>query len=131
MLKKSKIKISSNRSFGIVFFVVFFVLGLYPIISNGNINIYFLTTAILFLVLGLLNSKILYPLNYIWFKLGIFLGLVISPIVMGVIFFAVVTPTGLIMRLAGKDLLKKKFSKSKDTYWIKREKIKNSMKRQF
>ena len=107
MLKKSKIKISSNRSFGIVFFVVFFVLGLYPIISNGNINIYFLTTAILFLVLGLLNSKILYPLNYIWFKLGIFLGLVISPIVMGVIFFAVVTPTGLIMRLAGKDLLKK------------------------
>tara|TARA_B110000438_G_C15588416_1_gene552741 strand:- start:21 stop:416 length:396 start_codon:yes stop_codon:yes gene_type:complete len=131
MLKKSKIKISSNRSFGIVFFVFFTIIGIYPVISNGDVNIYFLISAIIFLILGILNSKILYPLNYVWFKFGLLLGLVIGPIVMGIIFFAVVTPTGLIMRLIGKDLLNKKFLKKNETYWIKREKIKSSMKQQF
>ena len=131
MLTKSKIKISSNRSFGIVFFVFFTIVGIYPVIDNGDINIYFIISAIVFLILGILNSKILYPLNYVWFKFGILLGAVIAPIVMGIIFFAVVTPTGLIMRLLGKDLLKKKFLKNSETYWIKRQKIKSSMKQQF
>ena len=131
MLTKSKIKISSNRSFGIVFFVFFTILGIYPVIDNGDINIYFIISAIVFLILGILNSKVLYPLNYVWFKFGILLGKVIAPIVMGIIFFAVVTPTGLIMRLLGKDLLKKKFLKNSETYWIKSQKVKSSMKQQF
>ena len=131
MLTKSKIKISSNRSFGIVFFVFFTIVGIYPVIDNGDINIYFIISAIVFLILGILNSKVLYPLNYVWFKFGILLGAVIAPIVMGIIFFAVVTPTGLIMRLLGKDLLKKKFLKNSETYWIKSQKVKSSMKQQF
>ena len=131
MLTKSKIKISSNRSFGIVFFVFFTIVGIYPVIDNGDINIYFIISAIVFLILGILNSKVLYPLNYVWFRFGILLGAVIAPIVMGIIFFAVVTPTGLIMRLLGKDLLKKKFLKNSETYWIKSQKVKSSMKQQF
>ena len=131
MSSKTKIKISSNRSFGIVFSIFFTLLGLYPILNNANINIYFLVTAAFFLVLGLLNSKILFPLNYIWFKFGILLGFIVAPIVMGIIFFAVVTPTGIIMRIAGKDLLRKKFIANKESYWIKREKIISSMKNQF
>ena len=131
MSTKTKIKISSNRSFGIVFSVFFTLLGLYPILNSESINIYFLITAAFFLVLGLLNSKILFPLNYIWFKFGILLGFIVAPIVMGIIFFAVVTPTGIIMRLAGKDLLKRKFIVNKESYWIKRDKIISSMKNQF
>ena len=98
------IKISSNRSFGIVFFVVFILVALYPLIYSGEIRIWSIVLSLIFLTLGLLNSKILTPLNKIWFKFGIILGKIISPIIMGVIFFLVVTPIGLIMRLFGKDL---------------------------
>ena len=92
------IKISSNRSFGIVFCVVFLLIGLYPIIYNQDIRFWPFGISIIFLILGLLNSKILTPLNKIWFKFGLFLGKIISPLIMGIIFFFVVTPIGIIMR---------------------------------
>tara|TARA_Y100000590_G_scaffold406667_1_gene496215 strand:+ start:1528 stop:1929 length:402 start_codon:yes stop_codon:yes gene_type:complete len=125
------VKLSSNRSFGLVFFVVFLIISLWPIISEEPIRIWSAVISIIFLILGIINSKLLTPLNKIWFKFGILLGNIVSPIVMGILFFAVVTPTGLILRVFGKDLLGKKFDKEKKSYWIKRETPVGSMKRQF
>tara|TARA_B100001248_G_scaffold101318_1_gene75359 strand:+ start:216 stop:599 length:384 start_codon:yes stop_codon:yes gene_type:complete len=124
------IKISSNRSFGIVFFIVFLLVSIYPLINDEEIRIWSLIISIIFLLLGLLNSQILTPLNQIWFKLGIFLGKIVSPIVMGIIFFLVVTPTGIIMRILKKDLLNLKYSDEK-SYWIKKKGPKSKMKDQF
>ena len=129
--KKSKIKISSNRSFGITFFVVFIILSLWPELNDGQINIWLLLISLIFLALGLLKSNFLTPLNKLWFKFGMILGSVVSPVVMALVFFMVVTPTGLIMRAFGKDLLNKKHDKKKETYWIKRYNSIGSMKRQF
>ena len=112
-------EIGSNRSFGIVFFIFFLILGLYPIINNGEIRIWLIAISIVFLFLGLLNSKILSPLNIVWFKFGIFLGKIISPIVMIMIFFIVVTPIGLLMRIFGKDILNLKYNDNK-SYWIEK-----------
>ena len=125
-----EIKIGSNRSFGVVFFVVFLLIALYPLINNGEIRIWSLITSIIFLILGLLNSKLLNPLNKFWFKFGIVLGKIISPLVMGIIFFLVVTPIGIIMRLLKKDLLNLKYNK-KETYWIDKSGPKSKMKNQF
>ena len=125
-----EIKISSNRSFGIVFFIVFFLIATYPIINDGHVRIWSLIISVVFLILGLLNSEILSPLNKIWFKFGILLGKIISPLVMGLIFFLVVTPIGLFMRLLNKDLLKLKFNKNK-SYWIEKNEPKSKMKNQF
>jgi len=125
----NKIKISSNRSFGIVFFTFFLILSLWPLTKGEEIKIGLLIVSILFLVLGLIKSKILTPLNILWFKFGILLGRFVSPIVMGIIFFLVVTPTGYIMRLIGKDLLRLK--KNKNSYWIKKANYKTTMKNQF
>ena len=124
------IKTSSNRSFGIVFFIVFLLVSIYPLINDEEIRIWSLIISIIFLLLGLLNSQILTPLNQIWFKLGIFLGKIVSPIVMGIIFFLVVTPTGIIMRILKKDLLNLKYSDDK-SYWIKKKGPKSKMKDQF
>ena len=124
------IKISSNRSFGIVFFVVFFIVSFYPLINDENIRYWSLYISLIFLILGLINSKILTPLNKIWFKFGIFLGKFISPIVMGIIFFLVVTPIGLIMKILKKDLLNLKFNKDR-SYWIEKTEPKSKMKNQF
>ena len=125
-----KIKISSNKSFGIVFFILFFLISFYPLLNNQSIRIWALLISLLFLILGILNSKILTPLNLIWFKLGIFLGKIISPLIMGIIFFLVVTPIGIILRLCGKDVLNLKKNK-KETYWINKPTTKNDMKKQF
>ena len=124
------IKKSSNRSFGIVFFIVFLIISLYPLLNSEPIKIWFLIIALIFLVLGLINSKILTPLNKLWFKFGIILGKIVSPFVMGVIFFFVVTPIGLIMRLLGKDLLNLKYNGNK-SYWIEKSGPKSKMKNQF
>ena len=124
------VKIGSNKSFGIVFFVVFLLISLYPLLNNESIRIWSLVISIIFLILGVLNSKILSPLNKIWFKFGIFLGKIISPIVMGIIFFLVVTPTGFIMRLLGKDVLNLKYNDHK-YYWIEKTGPKSKMKDQF
>ena len=124
------IKISSNRSFGIVFFIVFLLIALYPLTYSQDIRAWSVIISIIFLVLGLLNSKILTPLNKLWFKFGIFLGKIISPIIMGIIFFLVVTPIGLLMRLLGKDLINLKYNNNK-SYWIEKKGPKSKMKNQF
>ena len=124
------VKISSNRSFGIVFFVVFLIIALFPLINDGNIRLWSLIVSLAFLALGLLNSKFLSPLNKIWFKFGLFLGKIISPMVMGLIFFFVVTPIGILMRLLKKDLLNLNFSSNK-SYWIEKNEPKSKMKNQF
>jgi hypothetical protein len=124
------IKIGSNRSFGIVFFVVFLIIATYPLINDDELRLWSLIISIVFLFLGLVNSKILNPLNKLWFKFGIFLGKIISPLVMGIIFFLVVTPIGLLMRLLNKDLLNLKF-KNNNTYWIEKTEPKSKMKNQY
>ena len=131
MASNSKIKISSNRSFGLVFFVVFLIVALWPLKHEEDIRLWSLVLSIIFFILGVLNSKLLTPLNKLWFKFGIFLGFIVSPIVMGIVYFLVVTPTGVFMRLLGKDLLKTSKVKSASTYWIKRDKQQSTMKKQF
>ena len=130
MRQNKEIKLPSNRSFGIVFFTVFLILSLYPLVNSESIRIWSLIISIIFLVLGLLNSKILTPLNKLWFKFGILLGKIVSPFVMGIIFFLVVTPIGLIMRLFGKDVLNLKYNEKK-SYWIEKKGPKSKMKNQF
>ena len=125
-----KIKKSSNKSFGIVFFIVFIIIGFWPLLDINTYRLWAIIIAFIFLALGLVNSKLLTPLNILWFKFGLFLGKVVSPLVMGIIFFAVVTPTGFLMRILKKDLLNLKFT-NKDTYWIKKNEPKSKMKNQF
>ena len=125
-----EIKISSNRSFGIVFFIVFLLIALYPLLKGSDLRIWSLVISFVFLVLGLINSKILTSLNRLWFKFGLLLGRFISPLIMGIIFFVVVTPIGIMMRLLKKDLLNLKYNK-KETYWIIKSGPKSKMKNQF
>ena len=125
-----EIKISSNRSFGTVFFIVFLLIALYPLLKDNDLRIWSLVISFIFLILGLINSKILTPLNRLWFKFGLLLGKFISPLIMGIIFFIVVTPIGIIMRLLKKDLLNLKYNK-KETYWIDKSGPKSKMKNQF
>ena len=129
-MKAKDIKISSNKSFGIVFAVVFSLIALWPLLKGNEIRLWSLIISIIFLTLGLLNSRILTPLNKLWFKLGILLGNFIAPIIMGIIFFFVVTPTGIIMKLLRKDLIKLK-KNNDESYWIEKKDIKSSMKNQF
>ena len=129
-MKNTEIKIGSNKSFGIVFFIVFLLIAIYPLINNDELRIWSLVVSIIFLILGLINSKVLTPLNKLWFKFGLLLGKAISPLIMGIIFFLVVTPTALIMRIIGKDLLNLKFN-NKNSYWIEKTGPKSKMKNQF
>lgn len=124
------IRIGSNKSFGLVFSVVFLIIALYPLLNDEDVRIWSLITSFIFLFLGLMNSKILFPLNKIWFKFGLLLGKIISPLIMGIIFFLVVTPIGILMRIFNKDLLNLKFNKQK-TYWIEKNDLKSNMKNQF
>ena len=125
-----KIKLPSNRSFGLLFFLVFLIISLWPLSYEGEIRIVTLIISIIFLILGLINSNILKPLNFLWMKFGILLGKIISPLVIGIIFFIVVTPIGILMKLAKKDLLKLKFNDD-NSYWIEKNGPKSKMKNQF
>ena len=127
---QKKIKLPSNRNFGIVFSIVFLIIALWPVLNQNEIRIWSLVISLIFLVLGFINSKLLSPFNKIWFKFGLLLGSVIAPVVMGIVFFFVVTPTGLIMRALGKDLLNLKLNKDK-SYWIEKSGPKSKMKNQF
>ena len=120
----------SNRNFGIVFTIVFLIISLWPLLKGTDIRYWSLTISLIFFVLAIMNSKLLTPLNKIWMKFGFLLGKIISPIVMGFIFFFIVTPTGIIMRLLGKDLLNLK-KNNKSTYWLKKNNQNNNMKNQF
>ena len=126
MIKKK----SSSRGFGLLFFVVFFLIGIWPLFKENDYRLWSLIISIIFLILGLLNSKLLKPLNNLWIKFGEILGKIIAPIVMMIVFFIVLTPLSFIVRLFGKDLLKLKFIK-KNSYWINRKKNIGSMKKQF
>ena len=130
MTQMDSIKVGSNRSFGIVFFIVFLLISLYPLLNDEYLRIWSLIISLTFLILGLFNSRLLTPLNKIWFKFGLFLGKLISPLIMGIIFFLVVTPIGLLMRMIGKDLLNLKFNANK-SYWIEKDGVKSKMKNQF
>ena len=125
-----RIKLGSNRGFGIVFFIVFALVGVYPLIYSGDLRLWSILLSLTFLVLGLINSNFLTPLNILWFKFGIFLGKIISPLILGFIFFIVVTPTGILVRFFKKDLLNLKFN-SKKSYWIEKTGPKSKMKNQF
>ena len=129
-MNNNKIKLGSNRSFGIVFFVVFLIIAIYPLLNDNSIRLWSLIIGIIFLILGIINSKVLTPLNILWMKFGLLLGKIVSPIVMGFVFFGVVTPISIIMKLLRKDLLNLKRNK-KETYWLKKEEIKSNMKNQF
>ena len=126
----NSIKGSSNRSFGIVFFIFFLIIAVYPMFFGQEIRIWSLIISLVFLILGLAKSRILTPLNLLWFKFGMLLGRIVSPVVMGLVFFLVVTPTGLIMRALKKDLLNLK-KKNSNSYWIKKDQVKTDMKNQF
>ena len=126
----NKNAIPSNKNFGIIFAILFLVISFWPLLKGEDLRNWSLIIALIFLVLGLINSKILTPLNQIWFKFGLLLGRIVSPLIMGVIFFFVVTPIGFIMRILGKDLLNLKFNKDK-SYWIKKDGPKSKMKNQF
>ena len=129
-MKKNNIKISSNKSFGIVFFLFFLLVSLYPLLKNQEIRYWSFFLPLLFLILGILNSKILTPLNKIWFEFGIFLGKIVSPLLMGAVFFFVVTPIGIIMKLLKRDLLNLRFNQNQ-SYWIDKNEPKSKMKNQF
>ena len=120
----------TNRNFGLTFFGVFLVVSIWPLLYNEQIRIWSLIVGSIFLILGLLNSKILTPLNIIWFKFGIILGKLVSPIVMGIVFFFIVTPISIIMKIFRKDLLNLKFNNLK-SYWIGKNGPKSKMKNQF
>ena len=122
---------NQNRSFGLLFFIVFLALALWPLTKKGEIILYLISFAFIFLVLGLLNSKILSPLNKGWIKLGEILGRIIAPIVMAIVYFLILTPISLLVRLFGKDLIGMKFSNDIKSYWIKRKKHLGPMDKQF
>ena len=125
-----KLKIGSNRSFGIIFFIVFLIIALWPILNSENIRVWSLIISIFFLFLGIFNSKLLTPLNRLWMKFGLLLGKIVSPVVMSVIFFGIVTPTGLVMRIFGKDILKLN-KNNNNSYWENKDNSNNNMNNQF
>jgi len=127
---QEKIKLPSNRNFGIVFSIVFLIIAIWPILNQNEIRIWSIIISLIFLILGLINSKFLSPLNKAWFKFGLILGSIIAPVVMGIVYFLVVTPTGLIMKALGKDILGLKRNKN-NTYWLEKDNSNNNLKNQF
>ena len=122
---------SSEKSFGIVFSIVFLIVALYPLINSAGLRIWALVVSIIFFLLAFLAPKILVLPNKLWFKFGLLIGSIVAPIVMAFVYFVTVLPTGLIMRLLGKDLLKQKLDKNAKSYWVKRSATMGSMKNQF
>ncbi|MDF1734382.1 MAG: SxtJ family membrane protein [Minwuia sp.] len=116
-----EIKGSSDRSFGLVFTVVFVIIGLVPLLGDGQVRIWSLIVAAAFLVVSFVRPTVLAPLNLVWFRFGMLLGKVMTPIVMGLLYFVTITPIGLIMRATGKDPLRTKLEPEARTYWQKRD----------
>ena len=117
-MKKNK---NTNRSFGILFFIVFSIVAIWPILYGGELRLWSFIIAIIFLIMGIMKSRFLTPLNFLWIKFGELLGVIIAPVIMGLVYFLVVLPIGIFMRVLGKDLLKLKFQKSIVSYWNKKE----------
>jgi len=126
-MKKKK---DTNRSFGILFFIVFSIISIWPILSGGELRLWSFIVAIIFLIMGITKSRFLTPLNIAWVKFGELLGVIISPLIMGLVYFLVLLPIGILMRVLGKDLLSLKFNKNIETYWNKKE-AKTNFNKQF
>ena len=127
----NNIKAGSIRSFGIVFFFVFTIIALYPLLNNHEIRFWSLIIGFIFLFLGMVESPLLKPLNLIWFKFGLFLGKMIAPIIMGIVYFIVVFPTFLILKLFKRNYLNIKYERNKNSYWINVENKQTTMRDQF
>ena len=127
----NNIKVSSIKSFGIVFFLVFIIIALYPLLNENNIRVWSLFVGFIFLFLGIANSPLLKPFNLIWFKFGLSLGKLIAPIVMGIVYFIVVFPTFLLLKLFKRNYLNIKYDSNSSSYWININNKSNSMKDQF
>ena len=122
---------SSEKSFGLVFSIFFLIVALYPLLTSSSLRMWALVLSIIFLLLAVLAPKILVLPNKLWFKFGLLIGSIVAPIVMSLVYFVTVVPTGLFMRLLGKDLLKQKLDKNAKSYWIERKESIGSMKNQF
>jgi len=129
--ENKKIKMGSERGFGLVFFCFFLIVATLPLLSGETPRLWALAVALIFVVLALVRPAVLTPLNKIWFRFGLLLGKIVTPIVMSLVFFLTVLPTGVIMRLLGKDLLNRKIDRSAPSYWVKREDPVGSMRNQF
>jgi hypothetical protein len=130
-VSNNNISVSTEKSFGVVFSIVFLLVALYPLINSEGLRIWALSISAIFLLLAYVAPKVLNLPNRLWFKFGILLGSIIAPIVMSLVYFITVLPTGIIMRLLGKDLLKQKLDKNTKSYWIERKEPMGSMKNQF
>ena len=127
----SNIKAGSIKSFGIVFFLFFVIIALYPLLNENSIRVWSLIVSFIFLFLGMLNSTLLRPLNLIWFKFGLFLGQFIAPIVMGIVYFMVVFPTFLLLKIFKRNYLNINYERNRNSYWLNIKNKSNSMKDQF
>jgi hypothetical protein len=129
MKKPNKISKKNNIAFGILFFIFFLIIGLYPLKSVGVIRAWSVVLSLVFLIITIIRPNLFGFLNKLWIQFGILLGKIISPIVMGLVFFLVVTPTGILVRILKKDVMGLK--RGAPSYWIKREDKLQSMKKQF
>ena len=129
-MNNRKIKIGSNKSFGFVFTILFTIIGLWPLFNDEIINTTFIYLAFILFLITIIKSDYLSLFNKIWFKFGLLLGGLISPIVMAVIFFFIITPISLILKIIGKDVLNIKKNNNK-SYWIIKSNLKSKMKNQF
>jgi hypothetical protein len=130
-MKNTEIKLPSNKSFGIVFFIIFLIIALWPLRSGSDIRIVPLIISLIFLILGIFNSNLLKPLNFLWMKFGLMLGKFMNPIIFGLIYYLTVVPTGIIFKILNKDLLNIKKKNDQKTYWINKKKSQSTMKNQF
>ena len=125
------LKKPSEKSFGIVFSIVFLLYTIYQLLIYQKFHFWSIALSILLLILAYFFSRILILPNKYWFKFGITLGSIVSPIIISIIYFVTVIPTGVVMRLLGKDLLKQNFNKKARSYWVERNEPIGSMKNQF
>ena len=132
--REHKIQVGSPRVFGIVFCIVFLAIAKWPLTNEGNVHLWSIIIAGLFLLLAIFIPDSLQPLNRMWFRFGLLLHKVVNPIIMGLLFFFTITPIAVIFRLIGKDPLNRNFDQKLETYWIERnpkELTSDSMKKQF
>jgi|TARA_B100000787_G_C16017910_1_gene217155 predicted membrane protein len=130
-MSNKNIKISSNKSFAFVFSFVFVIIGLYPLINNEGLRYWSLFLSLILLLLGFRNSILLTPLNSIWFKFGLLLGKIFAPVVMGIVYFVVVYPTNLLLKIFKNDHMGIKYNKEMETYWVNVKNNESNMKDQF
>ena len=121
---------STNKSFGIVFFIFFLIISIWPLLNDGEIRVWALIVSLIFIILAMLKPYLLTPFNRIWARFGVILGGFISPIIMGIVLFVIVTPTGFLMRIFSKNFLNLKKNNDK-SYWINSNEQKSKMKDQF